>query len=1047
LSGSVAVLNHRKFQAELLQVLSSVDSAVKIKILSPSISHEIVSLNKDIEQSPAYLLGLINCFAVSQINSVFLKNGGVFFDLFVGLLKNFETKAEMVACSAAFSVISHKWFASLDLSLKQRIFDLLIDAQTSAPSVVKDLVKLVGQEISVAPEVIEPKLSQITQSLLTSDGKRLKAEGDAEQAKIFTLIAFLEFLQTIPTDGLLELVPRIVVLLDGLLNFPIESFSNVEYCKQLVLLVLESIIKDSPEASEISEDLFRVDLIVQCIRITDNPQTHNAALLLLATIGKVHSEIVLVNIMPVFTFMGANILRQDDNYSFHVVQKTLETIIPALLRGDEDPLVYVKKVLQVFVNALEHVPSHRRLKLFTILAQTIGAQEYLGTLLVLLIAHPMIELEKSIAPNGDPLNIKKFSIKLLHEFNHTTQVLVLTNLMERLDTIPDEPAVQQVPAVVDTSVLKTRTIRLIKLHILQFVNQFLKTMQATLEEKESCGPHYMKLLQSQLFTLTTYASEQGNPSWNKYANLLSTLLYDNLDSINSMFSLRLFVEVVNNLIIHENLVIQKRALGMLQERIKAIGSVEIDVGIFDDISITLKRLLSSDSQNKEEFENKQEVLLSLACMVDVTGATQQKEVQELLPLVIKHGLKSTNMAVSSTAMITIGVLVKVLKARAIPFLNKFLPVILDLMQLVTDPDELLVVYSCAITSMLTLVDVIPQFLSSYIGKFIALLCEPKVVATDHSELEPMALDMIQAICEKVESRVLIPVMQKITIEAKQGDKQALLRMFNYTGVVVTKSLQSSLVEFHKDWIKLFLGLFSIQPLGEVEQPLIGLFIKYTLKLNESTFKPLFIKMYDWSMDDDGDQLVFFKLVHALLENLKSIFVPYFGIVFDSALELIIQKRNAMWKVVMSTLMNCFRYDSTGFVSEERFEKAMPALVGLLDIEPAAEEYKQDMEMVIASLGLLAKACHQEPLWKKLNKQALMKTRSANGNVRWAGLKVVHELYTCLGEEMLVFFPETIPFLAEVMEDDDPEVEMACQDLCMVIQKFLGEPIQQYFSSV
>ena len=35
--------------------------------------------------------------------------------------------------------------------------------------------------------------------------------------------------------------------------------------------------------------------------------------------------------MSVFTFMGANIMRQDDAYSFHIISKILETVIPALI--------------------------------------------------------------------------------------------------------------------------------------------------------------------------------------------------------------------------------------------------------------------------------------------------------------------------------------------------------------------------------------------------------------------------------------------------------------------------------------------------------------------------------------------------------------------------------------------------------------------------------------------------------------------------------------------------------------------------------------------
>lgn len=43
-------------------------------------------------------------------------------------------------------------------------------------------------------------------------------------------------------------------------------------------------------------------------------------------------EKVLHNIMPIFTFMGANIMRLDDTYSFRVIDKTVEMVIPALIK-------------------------------------------------------------------------------------------------------------------------------------------------------------------------------------------------------------------------------------------------------------------------------------------------------------------------------------------------------------------------------------------------------------------------------------------------------------------------------------------------------------------------------------------------------------------------------------------------------------------------------------------------------------------------------------------------------------------------------------------
>ena len=49
---------------------------------------------------------------------------------------------------------------------------------------------------------------------------------------------------------------------------------------------------------------------------------------------------ILHNLMPIFTFMGTNLLRHDDSYTFQVINKTLDTVIPTLLQ-----------VLSVFVSS------------------------------------------------------------------------------------------------------------------------------------------------------------------------------------------------------------------------------------------------------------------------------------------------------------------------------------------------------------------------------------------------------------------------------------------------------------------------------------------------------------------------------------------------------------------------------------------------------------------------------------------------------------------------------------------------------------------------
>lgn len=41
-------------------------------------------------------------------------------------------------------------------------------------------------------------------------------------------------------------------------------------------------------------------------------------------------------------------------------------------------------------------------------------------------------------------------------------------------------------------------------------------------------------------------------------------------------------------------------------------------------------------------------------------------------------------------------------------------------------------------------------------------------------------------------------------------------------------------------------------------------------------------------------------------------------------------------------------------------------------------------------------------------------------------------------------PETIPFLAELLEDENAEVEKECQHCVQELETVLGEPLQKYF---
>ena len=59
--------------------------------------------------------------------------------------------------------------------------------------------------------------------------------------------------------------------------------------------------------------------------------------------------------MPIFTFMGASVVRKDDSYSFEVITKTLDTVIPALIQVCDycSALVLIVLVDNILLNLLD----------------------------------------------------------------------------------------------------------------------------------------------------------------------------------------------------------------------------------------------------------------------------------------------------------------------------------------------------------------------------------------------------------------------------------------------------------------------------------------------------------------------------------------------------------------------------------------------------------------------------------------------------------------------------------------------------------------------
>lgn len=73
----------------------------------------------------------------------------------------------------------------------------------------------------------------------------------------------------------------------------------------------------------------------------------------------------------------------------------------------------------------------------------------------------------------------------------------------------------------------------------------------------------------------------------------------------------------------------------------------------------------------------------------------------------------------------------------------------------------------------------------------------------------------------------------------------------------------------------------------------------------------------------------------------------------------------------------------------------------------------------------------------------MQTRSEKIRPKILGLKTVKYLVEHLKEEYLVFLPETIPFLGELLEDVEPPVKTLAQEILKEMETLSGESLRQY----
>ncbi|KAJ1272131.1 hypothetical protein BS78_06G179400 [Paspalum vaginatum] len=405
----------------------------------------------------------------------------------------------------------------------------------------------------------------------------------------------------------------------------------------------------------------------------------------------------------------------------------------------------------------------------------------------------------------------------------------------------------------------------------------------------------------------------------------------------------------------------------------------------------------------------------------------------------------------------------------------------------------------ALTTIEVIVEKLGEFVNPYLKEILDLVVlHPECSARMDAKLDAKAAHVRKLLTVKVPVRLILPPLLNLySVSANSGDASLSLAFHMLADLVGTMDRQAVGTYHAKIYEHCLAALDlrrqhpdSLKNINMVEQSIIDAIITLTMKLTEGTFRPLFLRTLEWAgseVDQSSSKksldraIVFYKLVNKLAEQHRSLFTPYFKYLLEGSIQFLSEeddlacskqkKKKAkveqaqveqkkllgvkLWNLralILKSLHKCFLYDNDQkILDSSNFQVLLKPIVSQFVVEPPesieaaldAPSVEEVDETLVLCLGQMAVTARSDVLWKPLNHEVLMQTRSDKVRAKMLGLKVVRYMVQHLKEEYVVLLPETIPFLGELLEDVELPVKTLSQEILKEMESLSGESLREY----
>ncbi|THY68857.1 hypothetical protein D6C97_00073 [Aureobasidium pullulans] len=959
----------------------------------------------------------------------------------------------------------------LDLALDDKPDDLSEARQSDAT----DLLRQVPMSTEVLSSMLEsvPSIAQMedkppaTKRRRTSRSELAKSQSinvSDLHSVIRRLTLVLELIEGSHPERHPELLKSLFHVLSELQHYRTQLGSNLVYLQQLVIGCLFSIVdslKQNPNL-KVDRSVLRADLIVECVRTSTNAQIHNAALLLISSLASWAPDLVLHSVMPIFTFMSNTLLRQSDDYSAHVIDQTVSRVVPPLVaslrKKNQDLVTGAAELLLSFTAAFEHIPLHRRLRLFSHLVNALGPQDFLPAITAMLFdKYPTDK------------RVPTFSAELMGSFSPEVQLIAASQYID-LVTNALQPKSNVSEAIFGFNDKTSDQVEQSVAHLLRSLGLLLQQRSLHVQilkalDKDSSAHGG---LQSAAADILQKIMQFSSSSFIQDKSELQSASNEVLTAALSLLPTPYFIRTAEELLQRPEQDLRLMVLRSLEQRGREAKLADTSA------ASAMLSVLPSVTRVISQKGHMELVHSAISCIDVISEKFGKKDTDRIMSaarvVASEHAFGSNNDELRIISLLCLATMVEVLRDDLVDILPQILSTSYDYFEYATKVDSSNARLHNAVYSFLTnVIEYISwMFSAETLDKALLLTQQSACSGAEEIRKSDSRVQFTSLLSKQLDARTILTALERTFDNAVVLGYQACQEVLITVHTVIKTHPKSALI---KNASVLFAilnksfdlrRLLSQQPaspdseqLAAMEAQRDSLSLDAIMRLNDTVFRPFFTRLVSWAGEglpkkDQSGRILRLISVYGFLGKffgtLKSIVTGYSGYLLEQAASILQsvkpvgENEQLLLKVLLQTLGASFSNDQDDFwQAPAHFEAIMQPLLDQVTFanEP---EVRDSLDIISAVTGLAGAAASPEH-HKTLNSAILKLMRDDNELTRLAAVKCEQSLTEKLGEDWLALLPEMLPFISELQEDDDEDVERETTAWIRQIEGILGESLE------